>query len=44
MSRRAVRDGSFGHPQYGRDESGAQSLVRLRGLATLLAEWARAAE
>nr|WP_275941594.1 phosphotransferase [Planosporangium mesophilum] len=36
---RVVRDGSFGHPQYGRDRSGTQALHRLEGLVSLLADW-----
>jgi hypothetical protein len=40
---RVIRDGTFGHPQYGRDTSGESALHRLRGLVTLLAEWARTA-
>jgi hypothetical protein len=36
---RVIRDGTFGHPQYGRDGSGEAALQRLRGLVTLLAEW-----
>ncbi|WP_327000377.1 phosphotransferase [Dactylosporangium sp. NBC_01737] len=38
---RVLRDGSFGHPQYGRDTSGESALQRLQGLVTLLADWAR---
>jgi molybdopterin-guanine dinucleotide biosynthesis protein A len=38
---RVIRDGRWGHPQYGRDASGEDALCRLRGLVTLLAEWAR---
>ncbi|MEV4513585.1 hypothetical protein AB0K00_32035 [Dactylosporangium sp. NPDC049525] len=39
---RVIRDGTFGHPQYGRDTTGASALLRLEGLVTLLADWARA--
>jgi hypothetical protein len=39
---RVIRDGAFGHPQYGRDASGEAALQRLRGLVSLLADWARA--
>jgi hypothetical protein len=38
---RVTRDGTFGHPQYGRDASGEAAMLRLRGLVTLLADWAR---
>ncbi|GAB3836983.1 hypothetical protein ACFPIJ_17350 [Dactylosporangium cerinum] len=38
---RVVRDGTFGHPQYGRDTSAASALQRLHGLVTLLADWSR---
>jgi hypothetical protein len=41
---RVIRDGTLGHPQYGRDTEGAQALSRLRGLAGLLAGWAREAD
>ena len=37
---RVVGDGTFGHPQYGRDTSGEAAMLRLRGLVTLIAEWA----
>ena len=39
---RVVRTGTAGHPQYGQDRSGAQSLRRLAGLVTLLVRWAQA--
>ncbi len=39
---RVIRDGTFGHPQYGRDTSGESALRRLQGLVTLLADWAQA--
>jgi hypothetical protein len=38
---RVIRDGAFGHPQYGRDTSGESALHRLQGLVTLLADWAQ---
>jgi hypothetical protein len=38
---RVIRDGTFGHPQYGRDTSGESALRRLQGLVTLLADWAQ---
>jgi hypothetical protein len=38
---RVIRDGTFGHPQYGQDRSGTQALRRLQGLAALLADWAQ---
>jgi hypothetical protein len=31
---------TFGHPQYGQHSSGAEALTALRGLVTLLADWA----
>jgi hypothetical protein len=37
---RVLRDGTFGHPQYGRDGNGTQALHRLLGLVELLARWA----
>jgi hypothetical protein len=40
---RVIRDGTFGHPQYGQDRSGAAALNRLQGLVTLLTDWARTA-
>lgn len=38
---RLLRDGTFGHPQYGRPD-GAGAVRRLRGLVELLADWADA--
>jgi Phosphotransferase enzyme family len=38
---RVIRDGRWGHPQYGRDATGEEALLRLRGVVTLLAEWSR---
>lgn len=40
LLRRVIRDGTAMQSQYGQDSSGAQALDRLRGLVTLLAEWA----
>ena len=40
---RVIRDGTFGHPQYGQDRTGEAAVHRLRGLVTLLADWAQAA-
>ncbi|WP_203924229.1 aminoglycoside phosphotransferase family protein [Rugosimonospora africana] len=37
---RVLRDGTFGHPQYGQDEGGQAAVDRLRGLVELLAAWA----
>jgi hypothetical protein len=37
---RVLRDGNFGHPEYGQHASGAEALESLRGLVTLLAGWA----
>jgi hypothetical protein len=39
---RVIRDGTFGHQQYGRDTSGESALRRLRDLVTLIADWSRA--
>jgi hypothetical protein len=38
---RAASGEWYGHSQYGRDRSGEQAVERLRGLATMLAGWAR---
>jgi len=37
---RTVADGPFGQAQYGQDRSADEAIVRLTGLATLIASWA----
>jgi hypothetical protein len=37
---RAASGEPYGHSQYGQDHSGEQALLRLRGLMTMLADWA----
>jgi hypothetical protein len=37
---KALSNEAYGHPQYGQHASGAEALRSLRGLVTLLADWA----
>jgi hypothetical protein len=37
---RMISDGTVGQQQYGRDTAGESAMLRLRGLITMLAEWA----